>query len=133
MAKLVSVYKVPELKMVFFIFSDLDKSEQHHIRSQDFHKGMEGTEGIEIYREYVWPNTPEQWTGSPISVQDFLVMIEKMLPTETNRPSQASTDLDKISLLTIEALKPHFPLPDPYYNLKHLTYVPEDDMIEVFI
>lgn len=133
MSNIVAVYKVPELQLMLFISSALDRFEQRHSHLQGLQTEKECSEHTERYEDHKLPTVPELWTGSAISAQDFLEIIENIEGVEIKLPNQACNDLEKLSLLSIRAIAPRCQCSDQYHSVKYLTYVPQEDVIEVFI
>lgn len=129
-----AVYKIPELKHMFFIVEPLGSSYDCLKESLGSKKRREYIEQILRSKDRSIPKETQQWTLKIVPADDFLSAIEQNKPRELVSSNQSSQNPEKLELLAINLTKT--PPNSSDWTLKTpkaLSVIPDEDIIEVFI
>lgn len=129
-----ALYKIPEMKHIFFIVKPSDSSYDCLKASKRHKKRREYFEHILRSKDHRSPKCTLQWTLKIVPMSDFLSAIEQNNPKELISSNQSLQNPQKLELLAINLTKilhnsSDWTLKTP----KALSMVPDEDIIEVFI
>jgi len=128
-----AIYKIPSIKQTFLITEPpVDASGKHSQSSETVIK-KESLEHILRWKDHINPKEVHRPTLQIISPEIFLEVIEKCTSKEAVLSNQPCYNPEDLGLLGMNLLKTPS---DPIGSLetsKRLGFVPDEDIIEVFI
>lgn len=126
------IYKLPAIKHAFFIISSLqDFSGNSQLRESK--KRMGYFAKVLKWKDQEHPKVTQKWKLIVIEQQEFLKVLECSLPTRESSSSQSCYNPEDLELLAINLLKTPESLFFPHDTPKVLSFVSDEDIIEVFI
>ncbi len=130
---IIGIYNIPEIKLTCFVIPAFQRISDCLRQLRESKKRMEYFAHILRLKDHKIPTTIQQWRCIIIEHHEFLQALESYKPTVQQSTSQSFHNPEQLELLSINLSK----TPDnTLYSLntsKELGFVPEEDIIEVFI
>ena len=133
MIYLKAVYRIPQIKHVFFIMSFSDEVLDNSMLSLQNKKRREYFEHILQSKHHIKPIEAQQWRLKTMLESDLVKAIEHYTPKELESSNPSYSDPESLELLTINLLKKEYPEDDFYHTYKGLGRIQNEDIIEVFV
>jgi hypothetical protein len=128
------IYKIPQVRHIFFIVEPLDIPYDSLREQLSSKQKMEYFEHILRLKHHRTPKEAEQWTLKIVPADDFLSAIKQCNTKGQVSSNQSSHNPEELELLAINLVKtPPNSVHWTFNTPKVLSGVPDEDIIEVFI
>lgn len=134
MTSILVIYAIPSIKQQFIIVSSLDffsNSSRREIETEERKKYL-----VHILqsKDRIYTKVNSRWQTKILLVEHFLEAILQHMPREKVLPNRSCDYPEELELIAINIMKTPQPLLEKsFYTPKVLNFVPQEDIIEVFI
>lgn len=128
-----AIYRIPSIKHTFLIVGPHDTPSLKHLELEQIGVEEESLEHILRWKDHIGPKEALRWTQRVVSFEEFLEVVEKCTPIGRVSSIQSSRNPEDLELLAINLLKTPVSPSESLDSSKYLGFVPDEDVLEVFI